>query len=428
MSESGSGTNDEQPELEPASPARICKEQMELEMRQSEPMVDEHDTEQKVTDLNQSGPLVNASTKAQAYLARNKQEMIDNIRAKFADSLATYDAIRSFIGRANLAPSLFSDSFNSAYVLGDFFSNGDGRMAQCELRCDFSTKANISFSFNPDTWTCSCCSEGHRILDRLNAAPSRSASRRVFWIGDQACPPTLMDNDSTRCIPVIRQEDATIKDLVKLFLHTVRGYRLQPGSVVIVSSATHMAAGGISHYLDQLVQATEWLNNFTRGEVELVPGPPLLFEGCSSRQVIRTIVELAAWLAESTGPVNSLADTFGETVRTLRNCSGGQMAALEPAYYILPTFLNSGPPEKVWHSGPGILLPDKIGALSSENEQTILDSFVGEINSKRGFDLPPLKVNRRPEPRQGAAGSISCVTSILVIGASHAERLAAELQ
>jgi len=93
--------NLESQEDESASPADIFREQRELELSQSEPLVD-------------------ASTKARAYLARKRTELRDIIRAKFADRITTYDAIRAYIGRANMAPDILGGQEVLAYDLGDF--------------------------------------------------------------------------------------------------------------------------------------------------------------------------------------------------------------------------------------------------------------------------------------------------------------------
>ena len=402
--------NLESQEDESASPADIIiREQRELELSQSEPLVD-------------------ASTKARAYLARKRTELRDIIRAKFADRITTYDAIRAYIGRANMAPDILGGQEVLAYDLGDFFSNSDGRMALCTLTCDYSVMANISFSFEPDSWKCTCCAEQHRILDRLSGQQSRAASRRVFLLGDQACPAALPGLETNGCIPVMRQEDASIKDLVRLFMHTVRGFRLQPGSVVVICSATHMAAAGLSHYLDHLAQARSMLNNFTRGEVELIPGPPFLFNGTTSRQLLRTVAEMTGWLQHCAGPVSTLAATHKEAIRLFRSVTVGPESLLEPYVYTLPSFTTSGPPERLWCSGHNCLLPAQVGELSQIMEQELINKLVEELNAKTGMGQAAIGVNRRPETRTTSDRVGGCVSSILVVGASNAERLAAELE
>jgi len=65
-------------------------------------------------------------------------------------------------------------------------------------------------------------------------------------------PPALPGAEIGLCIPVIRQEDASLKSLVQLFINLVRGYKLQAGSIVAICSASHLASGGLCHYLDEL--------------------------------------------------------------------------------------------------------------------------------------------------------------------------------
>jgi len=431
----GSGSADSISQMEePAGPATVMREQRELELSRSEPLVDpgtqaQAETgEQKLLDEDGSEPMVDASTKARAFLARKKTEMSENVRAKFADKIATYDAIRSFIGRANMAPDMFGSRATLAYELGDFFPNSDGRMALCELRCDYGAMANTSYSFDPSNWECKCCGEAHRILERRTGQPSRSATRRIFLIGDQACPPTLPGDDNMSCIPVLRQEDASIKDLVRLFMHTVRGFTLQPGSLVVVTSATQMAGAGISHYLDHLSQARSMLGNFTRGEVELVPGPPFLYEGTTSKQLLRTIAEMTGWLNCGSGSVCTLTGTFHETIQELKNTTVGPQTVMDTCFYTLPSFTTSGAPEKMWCSGVKCLIPAQVAELNQAGEQRIVNKMVDELTVKTGIGLATVTVNRRPDPKPSAEGARGCVSGILVVGASNADRLAAELQ
>jgi len=270
-----------------------------------------------------TGPLADAgasaSAKAKAYIARKKEELITSNRAKFADLIATYDANRALINRANMAASLFGTETVRAYHVGDFFSSGDGRTALCAMKANFQQLSNTSFSFEPETWSCLCCQTQHKILDKLSTAADNMKVRRVFMIGDQALPPALPGAESGLCIPIIRQEDASLKSLVNLFISTIRGYKLQAGSIVAISSASHLASGGLGHYLDELAQATQTLHEFTRGEVELVPGPIFLYSGSTDRHLIRSMAELAAWLRTCTGPVSFLGNSINMAFQVAAN-------------------------------------------------------------------------------------------------------------
>ena len=377
-----------------------------------------------------SGPLAegSASAKAKAFLARKKDELISSNRAKFADVIATYDANRAFINRANMANSLFGAEIVRSYHVGDFFSTGDGRTALCAMRADFGAKSNTSYSFDPDTWNCLCCPAHHRILDKLTAPQDITAARRLFLLGDQALPPALPGAAAGMCIPVIRQEDASLKALVQLFINIVRGHRLQAGSLVAISSASHLASGGLGHYLDELAQASYMLQDFTRGEVELVLCPVFLYSGSTDRHLIRSLAELAAWIRTCTGPVAFLGDTINAAYQAAANSSTlNYDVPMERAILTLANFSEGGARERVWLSDPGFQIPCELAELTLAEEKNTISSLLTELNVKAGLVQSMPEVNRRPPPRCVSVTGDRCVSNYLVIGASNSERLAAEI-
>ena len=88
------------------------------------------------------------SDRAKAYLAKKKEESISNIRAIFADRIATYDTIRSFNKRKEEALDLYGGADRMSGRYGDFLSDGDGRMGMVNLIVNFGKKTSKTYSFD----------------------------------------------------------------------------------------------------------------------------------------------------------------------------------------------------------------------------------------------------------------------------------------
>ena len=94
-------------------------------------------------------------------------------------------------------------------------------MVDTYLKCNYTLKANCSFSFNPNTMQCLCClaGYGHHVLGKTGE-DGALPGRLLFLITDQAGPPTLTTSED--CVRVIRQELGDLNQLMRLFLSTIR--------------------------------------------------------------------------------------------------------------------------------------------------------------------------------------------------------------
>ena len=117
--------------------------------------------------------------------------------------MATYKAINSYRIRSLAASDLFDEGDREAGHLGDFFSVGDGRLAKTTLRTNFGDKNNISLSFEPNGMRCLACPDGHQLTSSRGEGPSPTVQRVVFFLADQAFPPTLGTLRGTCCTFVI---------------------------------------------------------------------------------------------------------------------------------------------------------------------------------------------------------------------------------
>ena len=170
-----------------------------------------------------------AANRAKQFLAKKKEETIEGIRTILADRISTYDAIKNQNIRCMAVPNLIGGLNCNIPPVSNFLSTADGRLVKTSLLADFGAKTNSSLSFNSSTMTCISCSTKHQMV---------GGKRMAFMLSDQAFSPSLPSNADKQCLFILRIENGSIADLVDKFLLISRGWRLPPGSVLVVSSAT----------------------------------------------------------------------------------------------------------------------------------------------------------------------------------------------
>jgi hypothetical protein len=86
----------------------------------------------------------------------------------------------------------------------------------------------------------------------------------VFIVADQGFPPGLVPA-SGGCVIVMWQEYGIITELCNMFIEYTRGCVIPAGSIVILSSLTHLADVGISAYTEDLCSGHARINRVFRG-------------------------------------------------------------------------------------------------------------------------------------------------------------------
>ncbi len=76
--------------------------------------------------------------------------------------------------------------------------------------------------------------------------------RQCFFISDQNFPAALPCKQG-ECAKIIRIEDGTVTELVQCWLDLTKGKEIPAGSVLVISSATHLLMEGLSGYVADLV-------------------------------------------------------------------------------------------------------------------------------------------------------------------------------
>ena len=361
-----------------------------------------------------------AADRAKLFLAKKKAEAIEQMRSLLTDRISTYDAIKNHNLRAMAVPNLIGGLNCNSVPVGDFISSCDGRLAKTKVIADFGEKTNTSYSFNSSTMSCISCSIKHQLL---------GGRRTVFILTDQAFPPALPSSTEKQCLFILRIENGSLADLVDKFLLITRGWKIPPGSILVVTSASHLARCGTAAYAAALASNGGRILRAFHGEVEWIPGPPILLSGTSSPELIRSLVEISTWIRVALPePSSTLADTFGVLTDMVKANGVGPPEQQAERRFMLPCTLTHLPDMKTWASADmDQPLPREVKSFSEEVEAAIITTLIAELNCKLGFDLEQqpsfsriLDPSAKTQPNMGGG--------YLMIGSSNAARTSKALR
>ena len=157
----------------------------------------------------------------------------------------------------------------------------------------------------------------------------------------------------------------------------------------------------------------------------VLPGISICLSGTDDPSLIRSLAELYTWLSTGQSESSSLSSCYGQVINQLR--SDSHMASGSQAEYVsrlvLPVSLSSSGYKK-WVSAGWGSLPCRLLPLDQSSEKKIVDCFINELNSNFDLELEDsVSLSRGLETT-----SLDKHLSILVVGASHASRLAVQLE
>ena len=114
----------------------------------------------------------------------------------------------------------------------------------------YKEKLVIATSFSPSTLQCSNCPDSpHSIIKNL----CRSRKTSAFILSDQCFPPALPSTGGGDCLAIIRVEDATISELISVFLKLMARCDLPVGSAILISTINHLGRVGSAAYAEDPV-------------------------------------------------------------------------------------------------------------------------------------------------------------------------------
>ena len=374
---------------------------------------------------NSNGPAgSDIGDRARAYIAKRKEEIVASVRAVFADRIATYDAIKSFNKRREEALDLDGGADRLSGHFGDFLSAGDGRMGMVQLLVNFSKKTCKTYSFDPETMLCSMCPDReHRLMGGSYVPGDMGGDRIVVFAGDQALPPGWASS-SGGCPATIRIEYGSLRDIAEEVAAVTRGWRVPAGSIILLSSATQLLGAGLGHYMADFCSIASWLDGIFMGEVVILPGVPFLLEGTDAPLLIRSLFDLASWVAEQSGYIETVGEGFAKMKELLLQNMVGVAQLQYPARYWLADNAVQGEWAKrsPWYSNGDGALTNSVGHMAERDEQCLLNSILSGLQQHQNLEMAlPLASSR-------SLVRINKPVHILVVGASNSAKLASAME
>ena len=98
------------------------------------------------------------------------------------------------------------------------------------------------------------------------------------------------------CPTIIRIEDGTLGDLLSCFRKTVGKVRLPVGSLILISSLSHLARVGVAAYAADLQGILSSIEEDYGSRVRAVHGLPLVSEDIEDSGTARSLLDVLDWL------------------------------------------------------------------------------------------------------------------------------------
>jgi hypothetical protein len=219
-------------------------------------------------------------------------------------------------------------------------------------------------------------------------------------------------------------ENASVRDLIEIFLQKLGNRRVPPGSVILVFSATFLATVGLELYTLEMQEAERRIHNVLGRETIFQPLPPILLGGTSDSNLIRSLFELIEWSTSFYAGNDYLEGSSLKAKSILQDLGTGLRATLESRRYALP--VRDDAKKKVWASvaSDNMCIPISVKPLTAAMESDYVTGIIAEMKEKWALDLDPSpKHDRALGPQTKPKRKVD----ILVVGSSNAQRLGAAL-
>jgi hypothetical protein len=209
-------------------------------------------------------------------------------------------------------------------------------------------------------------------------------TRFTYVLSDQNFPPVLPCS-SGECLKIVRVENGLLSEIVSCFLEIMRGKGVPAGSVILLTSVSHMQMRGVAGYMADLgAELTRVGNSFRGGGVVAMPGVPILIGGCEDKTTVRALIEAGRWLSHS-GSQHLQESMKVLATEIVANGKGGEWET-EKFRHNMPSNLIEFLEQRSWVSG-GWTIPCGVQPFTPEVESRIVQTIVRELNCLFDLDL-----------------------------------------
>jgi hypothetical protein len=399
----------------------------------------------KVVEPRDRAPSTASSVSASGTMRPGEHKSLPKVYFNIRSARQSLRAVRTHSGCAD---KLY-DGLSSFMINDKYFP------VSVNMRHNYTAKQNISTSFDLSTFTCNTCTIGHHaVLHREGGRVEvRDLTPMVFVVSDQNFPPALpVEDDGGECFKILRVEDAAPHELVDAFLEATKGFIVPAGSVVALSSASHLAWVGAAAYAQEYASARRRLLTAFNGGIEVIHGVPTLMGGISDSNGALALSDFYTWLSHCTAKRdifdtntsfkhslthNTVHDTGAEGLPLAPSAAAGSSSTpaagtvtpLATVTYHLSMPSNLDKKEfSIFEMKHDISSFTSVKPADKNETLELLDSFRLELNAKFSTELAPFVIadesvtsGSDTEAEEGPYDGIR----FIFIGGSHAARTAA---
>ncbi len=293
---------------------------------------------------------------------------------------------------------------------GSFRNDDDYRPMLTRESFNTGKNSNTSFTFTYSDLHCCACPTHHPLLGR-DVVP-------VFVLSDQHFPAAVPAGDGGKCLAIVRIEDASLTELVDIFLAKIRLSWLPPGTVILIGAAGYLSGVGTAAYADKFAEVCCRLKRALPNDNVITHAPIIMQAGSDDPALIKSMADIAEWI--KAGATNFLPQTTEKWSEML--IAGDEPSQPPHAYHLeLPETTTDCTDKKIWHSEPAMPLKETIEPVPQAEETKIIETLVNELNQKFGAGISEfILTDRKNIPaRKNPRGEVD---HIILVGTNHAEK------
>jgi len=223
-------------------------------------------------------------------------------------------------------------------------------------------------------------------------------------------------------------EDGTLSDILSSFRKTIGKVKLPVGSVILISSLSHLARVGTAAYAADLQATLCTIEEDYGNRVRAVHGIPVLAENIEDLSTVRAMWDTLDWLDSIDKRAKHMLPNSVQNLRDLCMHEGDPEGGLATSrlHLRLPAGFRSKD-SATFMFGGCCQLSSMLQAPTEAERTTLMSTLIEEVNSEFAANLDPA-----PDMAASATGargrdSANDDLTLLVAGASHASRLAGGL-
>jgi hypothetical protein len=201
-------------------------------------------------------------------------------------------------------------------------------------------------------------------------------------------PPILPSTTQLSCVKIVRLEHGMLSDMAEGLVRLLSGQQVAPGSVILLCSATNMAAVGTAAYIADLMAAIKHLRVHLGDHLLYGPLPCAFLNGCDDAATMRTAFKVTAF-----GRSYALVHNSFRLVDQQLTARGTGGIQAEYRYRMrLPladrASISTGATITMV-SGCWDNLPNKVRPATVRDEKVIVEAIIEELRTNMAIDLEP---------------------------------------